>query len=213
MQYDNLHKLIDFFQAYEEATGRTDMPGFADWLYMQNKAEKGRQDELLPEDHPHFEGQLGMAVGMLYQHAKHYFKTAMKGTRLVSMFDFSFLATLMQEGDLRKSDLVQMNMIEFSPGMEVIRRLLRKGLIEEFPDPEDGRSKRVRMTAAGRAEFLLISERTRHISRIISGNLSLEEKRLVIPILMKLMKFHEPIFQEAHGAPLETIIEQFVEND
>ncbi|MEM1218468.1 MAG: winged helix DNA-binding protein, partial [Bacteroidota bacterium] len=200
--------------AYEEATGRTDMPGFADWLYLHNrmgKDAKGEKGEWLPEDHPHFDGQLGLAVGMLYQHAKHYFKTAMKGTQLVSMFDFSFLATLMQERDLRKSDLVQMNMIEFSPGMEVIRRLLRKGLIEEFPDPEDGRSKRVRLTQAGRVEFLLISEQSRNISRIISGNLCLEEKRLVIPILFKLMKFHEPIFKEAHGAPLEKIIERFVD--
>lgn len=212
MDYERLHELIDHFQAYEEATGQPDLAGFADWLHLQTRGKEPTGSGFLPEGHPHFDGQLGFAIGLLYQHAKHYFKTAMHGTDLVSMFDFGFLASLAQMGDARKSDLIQRNVIEFSPGMEVIRRLLRKALIEEFPDPEDGRSKRVQLTAKGQKAYREISDRVLLISTIIGGNLSAEEKRLAIPILFKLVKFHEPIWRESHGQSLEKILEKYLKD-
>lgn len=46
-----------------------------------------------------------------------------------------------------------MHNLEAPTGIEIIKRLLSKGLIQEFNDSEDKRAKRVQLTDAGKTEL------------------------------------------------------------
>jgi hypothetical protein len=47
------------------------------------------------------------------------------------------------------------------------------------------------------------------VAKIVGGNLTMEEKASLLPPLMKLMAFHDPIWQEDRGRDLEQIIEKY----
>lgn len=208
MNYDTLQKVILHLREYEEETGLTDIKNFGGWLverYADQDIPKPSQDRY----HRDIDSVLAMNIGVLFQHAKHYIKTALKDTPLKGIFDFMFLATLIDKGDLRKSDLINFNMAEFSPGMEVIRRLIRNGLIRDYDDPEDGRSRKVRITGGGRSVFQKALGRMRNVNQIVVGNLSETEKYKVLAITQKLVHFHQPIWSEDMGKPLEDIIEKY----
>lgn len=116
----------------------------------------------------------------------------------------------MQEtGDLRKPELIRYNLLEFSPGMEVIRRLIRKGLIEDYDDPEDGRSKKVRITGRGSAVFRESLAEMTKASRIIGGGLSSKEKGRFVHRARKLLRFHQPFRENGQGNRLDEIMEKY----
>jgi len=210
MDYSVLRALIDQFEAFEKETARTDLKTFSVWLYNSMHKEETEDFAFEKMQEPgNLDVEIARGIGLLNIHARHYVKTALRDTPLVSINDFLFLGTLMEEGDQRKTELIQRNMSEFSPGMEVIRRLLRRGLMEDYDDPEDKRSKRVRMTEAGRKEFLRASRQIAIAAQIVSGNLSEKEKRYLVPLLNKLLAFHEPIWEEDNGVELEVIADKY----
>ena len=79
--------------------------------------------------------------------------------------------------------------MEVSSGIEVIRRLLRIGLIEDYPDPHDRRSKRVRITTAGRQILTDLRPGMDNIGELVTGNLTEREKNQLARILQNLNTF------------------------
>ena len=64
---------------------------------------------------------------------------------------FSVLATLAREGELRLSALGEREGLNPTMLSRVVAALERAGWVERTPDPDDGRAARVSATAAGRA--------------------------------------------------------------
>jgi DNA-binding MarR family transcriptional regulator len=214
MVYDLLKQLIASLEEYEQEGGGNDLAHFAEWLHRA-QGQASHVAEEIPhsrwDDYPtDADAHIAMGIGVLHTHAKHYIKTALKDTELKGLQDFTFLGALISHGDLRKSDLIAQNMIEFSPGMEVIRRLLRNGFIEDYDNPEDGRSRRVSITAAGRAVFERAMRNMNQVHQIVVGNLNSKEKELLLHKIRKLMVFHQPIWDNEYGEDLEKIAERHI---
>ena len=57
---------------------------------------------------------------------------------------------------LNKGELIQKQVMEKTSGTEIINRLIKLGLIEQFDDETDKRSMRVKMTVLGRMEIVKI---------------------------------------------------------
>jgi len=204
MDYDILHQLIDQYRQYEEEGGAPELPGFAFWLNrkMQQKPKE------MPE--ARLEEEIAIGLGLLYKHARHYIKTALSDSPLKGSDDFAFLATLLEVGDLRKSELIRYNLSEFSPGMEVIRRLIRKGLIVDYVVPEVGGSKKVTPTEQGKAALQESLIEMQKASQIVSSILSEEEKAQFVLIARKLLHFHREIWENDQGEPLDGIVEKYL---
>lgn len=211
MRYETLRAVMDLLNQFETETGQSDVKSFAVWLYYQsNKNSIVALD--IPSEESEYSNQDGQIAAFIMQlsiHERHYIKTALKDTPLVSLHDFTSLAVLFAKGHQRKTDLIRMNMLEFSPGMEVLRRLLRNGLIEDYNDPNDGRSKRVRITELGKGIFLSTLDKMNHVSTLTVGKLSGEEKIQLLILLNKLRKFHEPIWEKERGTDLELLLEKY----
>jgi len=210
MTYDFLRTLLDWAEKFQRETGQQDIQSFAFWLDQQIQ-QKEDSELTHPFDDSYIDGQIAYALSMLNIHSRHYIKTALKQTDLVSIHDFGVLLSLQEEGDMRKTELIYANMLELSPGMEVVRRLLRHGFIEDFDDPDDRRSKRVRITAQGTSELAKISAQILKVSKIVVGNLTLAEKKQLLPILHKLTAYHKPIWYNDLGAELDSILEKYTD--
>lgn len=211
MSYELLKQVIGLLEEFEQERGKSDLSTFAEWLQSrvaedQDELPHTRWDDYASDVDAH----IAMNIGVLNSHAKHYIKTALKDTELKGIQDFTFLAALVSHGDLRKTDIIAKNMMEFSPGMEVIRRLLRNGFIQDYDNPEDGRSRRVSITPAGMAVFEQALQNMQNVHRVVAGNLTVKEKAMVLHKLRKLIAFHQPIWDNEYGEDLEKIVERHI---
>ena len=97
------------------------------------------------------EPELAAHVGRLSRYANNYIKVTLEELPFATDMEFTFTAILDKVGKTGKTDLIRMMAYDKSSGMSVINRLMKKGFVEEFPNPEDKRGKLIRLTDKGRA--------------------------------------------------------------
>jgi DNA-binding MarR family transcriptional regulator len=138
--------------------------------------------------------QLDNNIGRLFvfmsRYAKFYIKKALEGTPLQTAEDFTALAILLTHTHLSKTELINHNLQEKTSGTEVIRRLIAAGLIRQWDDIKDKRSKHIAITNEGRALLFQVFEHTNYVGKIITGKLTLAEKFTLQYLLQKLENFH-----------------------
>ena len=93
-------------------------------------------------------------------------------------------------------------------GTEVIKRLLKKGMIAQFRDENDRRSQLVSITESGIAEMKKVFPKMQLATEIISGNLSENEKHTLIFLLQKLELYHHDVYLNASGLELEELLKR-----
>lgn len=209
-----LMPLIDSFCEEQKDQG---LSGFAS--YLQSYAEmpgKHRSEEDPTTDRSAIElmdtyddqgASLAFHLNRLGKYAKYYVKEGFKGTELLNADDFGFLATVVERGEVSKSALIIYNVHEVPSGMEVIKRLLKKDLLQERVDREDRRVKMISATEKGRAVFFDAIQRMQPIARLVCGKLSEQEVRALNMLLSKLDHFHEHIYKTEKDYNIERILQ------
>ena len=107
---------------------------------------------------------------------------------------------------LSKSELITKQVMEKTSGSEVIRRLIKRGLMAESPDENDKRSVRVSITKSGREEILRLLPQMSDVTKIVEGNLTSEEINTLSYILKKLDYFHNDIYMNMRSASVKDIV-------
>lgn len=204
-------ELVKAYERFEQEHPKGDLEAFCrDFLRRSHpvRADERRAAPVSPADETRSqpEESLGMYIGRLYKFTLFYARKAMTDMPLDNVEDFGFLATLHFGGEMRKSELIQHNLTEFTTGTNVISRLLRKGIIDELPDPTDARSKRVRINAAGEALLGECLPPMWHIEHLLFGMLSEEEKGQARDVLRKVERFHTARFAGLRTASREEIL-------
>ena len=73
-------------------------------------------------------------------------------------------------------EIIDLHNLEAPSGIEIIKRLLRNKLIEEFADEEDRRAKRIQITKKGAEGLESIEPQITKIFTKFMENLELDEK-------------------------------------
>ncbi|MEO6287498.1 MAG: MarR family winged helix-turn-helix transcriptional regulator [Dyadobacter sp.] len=159
--------------------------------------------------------QLDNNIGRLFvymsRYAKSYIKKALEGTPLLAAEDFTCLAILLTHDQLSKSELISHNLQEKTSGTEVIRRLITAGLVRQWDDLKDKRSKQIAITDAGKNLIYQIFGDMNHVGKMITGELTLSEKLTLQYLLQKLENFHQVHHENktiASKEDLKTVAEQ-----
>ena len=209
MNYVLLQELIRHLANYEAQRSplqRKDMEGFVAYLNQQVFA-KSVDPDLKFENGETVEVLLSQLVAFLYRYAKGYIKKALDSAHLITIDDFSYLAGIWQTGGCTKTEIIDMNIHEKTTGMEVIKRLLNNGLVEQTDDQNDRRSKRLLITAKGMGVLLGTFEEMRKASLIIAGTLNEVEKMQLLHLLQTLHFFHKPVFINERETGLDGLLE------
>ena len=91
--------------------------------------------------------------------------------------------------------LIEKNAHEKKSGIEIIKRLVRNGLLKESPDKKDKRSTRISLTAKGKRVFQYCVKDLDEASKILCGKLQKEEKENFLLSLEKLNTYHHSVYQ------------------
>lgn len=220
VNYQLLHELLPLLEEYQTQASDAEQSvmGFSVWLNQKlgyfsthslNVPFEGA--EFLPNggaaDDPTV---LTMLLTYLYRYAKHYTKKALENSSLSTLDEFGFLIALLQRDSLTKTELINLNLLEITSGIEIIKRLTKQGLLEVFPDPHDRRSRRVKLTDEGRTVLFAVIPRLQEVAHLVAADLSEAEKRFLLPILNRLNEFHAVIHHQDRRSELAEIAEKYL---
>lgn len=215
-KFDLTKKLLEYVEMYENEQDSSDIEAFSLFLSEQVFASKKMHssEKFEKESYKEYKSfpeiEFSTLLTNLNRFAKHYIKKAFKDTEIKTLDEFGFLATLLQQGSLLKNQLINQHLLEISSGSEVIRRLKKNGLLEEFPDDVDRRAKRVSISEKGKGVLFVAFQDMAKISEIVIGNLTTEEVKEVNQIFNKLSYFHHQIHETDREAGIDEIHEKYV---
>lgn len=208
-----LKELIDYLSLYEQEANEvgtevnfTDFLGFLNSHHVPQNVKvvelRGNSptEELTDRDGP--DTDISILIVLMFRYAKGYIKKAMKGSMINTADEFSFLITLMTHDSLSKTELIVKQVMEKTSGTEIINRLLKLGLVEQYNDEVDKRSVRVKITLLGRMELVKVLPNMNTVSQIVAGNLNETEKFMLAYMLRKLEHYHNDIFLNKKDAEL-----------
>jgi MarR family transcriptional regulator, lower aerobic nicotinate degradation pathway regulator len=157
--------------------------------------------------------ELSVLVGTLFRYVKTYAKRAFEGSEIQNIDEFTFLVTLLGQGEMSKTELISKNVMEKTTGMEIIKRLTKQGFLFQKENLKDGRSQVLSLSTEGRLALYGILEKMSQVSTLVSGNLAADEKLMLFTLLNKLDHFHRPIFDHEKNASLAQISEKYLADD
>ena len=193
---ENFSQLLAAWRSLSAQNPDLDLEGFcSNWLSTQTR---NTATSLGPG--PSLEASLSGLLGRLAKYATYYSKRALEPHEIRSIEDWVYLARLLEMGTPTKSELIVEMVSEFPSGIDIIKRLIRQGWIEEYPDESDRRSKRVRMTPAGRALLFETFQRMEDVAQVAFQPLTLAEKQTLFVLLKKLDTSHHqthPLVRQA----------------
>ncbi|MFK7921917.1 MAG: MarR family winged helix-turn-helix transcriptional regulator [Bacteroidia bacterium] len=210
-KYTLLHELLPLLEEYEaNANGGASLPAFSIWLSQRASVSRPGLVPRGSEGEDSADTILTMLISYLFRYTKHYTKKALEETPLNTMDEFTFLTTLSYQGSLTKTELIQQHLLEVTSGIEIIKRLIKSDLIDDFPDPNDRRSKRVKITEKGSRVLEGVMKEMDRVAMIFSGDLNGEERRQLMPLLLKLNDFHALIHMQDRKSELNVIEEKYL---
>jgi DNA-binding MarR family transcriptional regulator len=156
------------------------------------------------------DGQLMKLIGRIHKLHVIYVSSAFEGTPLNQIEEFGFLVTIQQRKNPKKSEVIYSNLMELSSGTDLLNRLKNKGLIKEYDDTEDKRSKRVSLTSAGEKTVMTCLDRVLKLAKMMLFEMTEDDKQLCIQLLKSVEIKFSSMVQKHKGETFDDIYKELV---
>lgn len=202
MNYNLLKDTIDLLEKFEKEKNENegysdDSTGFQRFIVDNYKG--------IPVTDPHWEGKengrnpesvINTLIVQMNRFAKTYSKSAIHESDFSTQEDFIYLINLKVFGPMIKMELIKRNIHDKPFGMQIINRLIQQQWVDQRESKLDKRSKLVSITEEGLRVLDNQMDKIRQASQIVAGDLTRSEKMVLIQLLQKLEKFHQPIYDQ-----------------
>jgi DNA-binding MarR family transcriptional regulator len=201
MPYVSAIPVLTAWERFSDQQPQGSLREFASWLL--NHLDPLRQTPALPNSEPImksgqrlsevFDNEDFLAhffIGRLGRYAKSYGKSIIAEHGFASSDELLFLSLISRMDQPTKKEVCIANATELTTGMDILRRLVKNGLIEETPDERDGRAKRLSLTDQGHAMINRIYAQFEQIPTSVLADLDEVERRQFIQTLTYLNNYH-----------------------
>jgi DNA-binding MarR family transcriptional regulator len=149
--------------------------------YIEQNAKKHQFKQQSP--------QAATLIWRLYKFIRLYTKPVIGQAGLVSNDEFAILATVDARKECPKKVAITENLIEFTTGMDMIKRLLKAGILLEKVNKADKREKLLSLSEKGEQVLFSIYEKFSTIQDVL-GELPDKERDILVTYLKNLDNFH-----------------------
>jgi DNA-binding MarR family transcriptional regulator len=157
-KYDKIQQLIGLWEEYETITGNADFKAFGKWLQdnetkfpatLPSSTEHGNT-------YPEFttKQKIPFFLARAFRIQEFYCKKFFDGLEINTLLEFAFLYSTSKKPGMKKSELINLHVVEYTTGIDMINRLKKQGLLTEIPDLEDKRSKKIEITREGKKTIM-----------------------------------------------------------
>ncbi len=219
-KYDALKQLIAVIDEYEQQHSDFHLREFAGWVIKKcdNELETDTpHPQILPTDLPlsrynpaDEKTRFLETIARLARFHEFYIRKGLREMMINTRLEFLFLQTTDLMGKIKKTDLVNHFHLEYTTGMDTIRRLINNKLLYEIHDESDKRIKLLVLSEQGKE---IVNQSLKKIEE--EGNMFLtaisdNKWKKAMPVLEEIEAFHDTIFQKHSNktfAELSNLIE------
>jgi DNA-binding MarR family transcriptional regulator len=174
--------------------------------YLARQSEQKIKGPLVGGVVPQFvDGLLMKIIGRISKLNMLYANMALKGTDLNQIEEFGMLVTIRQEKNPRKTEVIYANLFELSSGTDMLNRMKKRGLIREYDDKEDKRSKRIELTPKGEKVVEVCSKRIKKNAMLMTHALRDDDKELCVQLLKSIEIEFSALWPQHRGKPFEEV--------
>jgi len=101
----------------------------------------------------------------------------------------------------KKTDLINMHLIEYTTGMDTIRRLINNKLIEELTDEADKRAKLLKLTNKGKQVLKKCDIKMNEERSMFLACISPNKWKKTLSVLKEINEFHNSIYLNHSDKP------------
>lgn len=214
-KYTVIKQLIDLFEDFEQENRQLDVMSFAQWILSKSLEEPELQDKVLDKTtSARFAGAsvpfknyfddkvrfLEAAAGIARYH-EFYARKALKDMVINTRLEFLFLQSVDMLDRAKKTDLINIHHLEYTTGMDTIRRLINNGLLFEVQDETDKRIKLLILSDLGKSVYWQAQKRINDESTMFFTAISDNKWKKILPILEEIDDFHSGVFQKHSDKP------------
>ena len=213
-KYEFLKQLIDLYEEYEQEEKHLNLLGFAQWTINRLEDEPDLNKGLSPRIRQESESsstpflndlndkaRFLELVSRIARYHEFYTRKALKESVINTRLEFLFLRTIDQLERARKTDLINTYHLEYTTGMDTIRRLKNNGLLYEVPDEADKRAKLLELTDKGKEVLALSVKRFNDETTMFFAATSENKWKKVLPALVELEDIHSQMYQNHNDKP------------
>ena len=208
--YINLLNEVQEFENSEYCKPNSDVEDFRNWMNHKKYVSESPTKLMKNENHQvsFLDNEICKQVLLLGRFSKQLIRKSLSEFPEIANEEFTYLYRLKDEPLLTKIQLTEKNGHEKQTGMQILKRLIDHGLIEEHSDDDDRRIKKLTLTKKGEELFHDSVERVDMTSKILGGKLAENEKKSLLELLLKLNDFHSHLHTEHKNTEISQI-EQF----
>jgi DNA-binding MarR family transcriptional regulator len=200
-------ELVKLWGAYEAQHPDGTIEDFCHYqLSVSLKEEKPIAPEwqLLPD----INGQLVKLIRRIGKFHMVYSNKALEGTGLEQIEEFGILVTIYNQRNPIKSEVIYDNLMELSSGTNMLIRLKKRGLINEYSDKDDKRVKRLKLTLKGEETLKKAKGQVRLVARMMVHGLTEEDKQLCIQMLNPINTRFSGVIQKQKNRTFEEVYQE-----
>ncbi|WP_297165956.1 winged helix DNA-binding protein [uncultured Porphyromonas sp.] len=211
MSYPLLHELLDLVERYEEFRGNAEQSmsnflRFADQTLEQQTSYEEPKAGM--RGHAYLNAMIARDISFVYRYMRYFVRKAIKDTPLQTIDEYSYLITLMAKGEMTKTELNNYNVVEKTSGSEIIRRLLKGGLISQTRNLQDRRSLLLSITPKGREVVKELLPRMQQSSDLLLRDLSWDQKIFLHSLHEQLYESNHSLFLTERDSDLAKLVEK-----
>jgi len=159
------------------------------------------------------DGLLLKIVGRISKLNMAYANKALKGNGLNQIEEFGMMVTIRQGKNPKKTEIIYANLFELSSGTDMLNRLKKRGLIKEYDDKEDKRSKRIELTAKGEKVVEQSKRRIEKNAEMLMHDMNEDDKKLCIQLLKDIEMKFSALWPKHKSREFDDIYKEIVEGE
>ncbi|WP_430972553.1 MarR family winged helix-turn-helix transcriptional regulator [Sunxiuqinia rutila] len=217
-KYALFKQLIDLFEEYEQGEEHMDLLGFSRWMIGRLEEEPELNQKVvsknkIPQDGASTSFLLELnekarfleIISRMARYHEFYTRKALKDLIINTRLEFLFLQSIDQMEKAKKTDLINTYHLEYTTGMDTIRRLKNNGLLDEKQDESDKRAKLLLLTEKGKQVLSQSIKRIKDENTLFFAAISENKWKKVLPVLEEIDVFHDEVYQNHGDKPFAEI--------
>jgi DNA-binding MarR family transcriptional regulator len=204
-------ELVNLWGAFEEKHPGASIEDFCRHHLAQQR-EESVQGTMVGGVVPRItDGLLLKIIGRISKLNMAYANIALTGTNLNQIEEFGVLQTILKDKNPKKTELIYANLFELSSGTDLLNRMKKRGLIREYDDKEDKRSKRIELTTKGEQTAKAGYSKIEKNARMLLRELSEDDKMLCIQLLKRIEIKFSALWPKHKGKDFDEIYNELME--
>ncbi len=173
-------ELVRLWAEFEESHPSAELEDFCLSLLVKKRLLNKDSEFMHGAGRPDLHSLIAKMTGRIAKLHIAYAMPILKKCGLNNFEDFLFLDAIYKLKEPRKTELINLHLMELSSGLLVIDRLQKMGLVVEEHDKEDKRSKRLKITKKGREVSAKCYHRMTEMNKMFFGSMPGEDLHLCI---------------------------------